>query len=337
MANEAMNEGRKKRIFSGIQPSGELTLGSYMGAIKNWVALQDEYECVYCIVDLHAITVRQNPADLRRRAMEQLAQYIACGLDPEKNVMFIQSHVPQHAELGWILGCYTQFGELSRMTQFKDKSAKHKDNITAGLFTYPVLMAADILLYQADLVPVGADQKQHVELCRDIAQRFNGAYSPTFTLPEPFIPKMGARIMSLGNPLNKMSKSDPDGCIYLMDKPEDIMRKFKRAVTDSETAVKFDKDNKPGISNLLTIYCTATGKTMEEAEAEFAGQGYGVFKPAVGEAVVELQRPIREEAQRLLADKAYLERVYRDGAEKAQYMARKTLAKVQKKIGFIAR
>lgn len=337
MANEAMNEGRKKRIFSGIQPSGELTLGSYMGAIKNWVALQDEYECVYCIVDLHAITVRQNPADLRRRAMEQLAQYIACGLDPEKNVMFIQSHVPQHAELGWILGCYTQFGELSRMTQFKDKSAKHKDNITAGLFTYPVLMAADILLYQADLVPVGADQKQHVELCRDIAQRFNGAYSPTFTLPEPFIPKMGARIMSLGNPLNKMSKSDPDGCIYLMDKPEDIMRKFKRAVTDSETAVKFDKDNKPGISNLLTIYCTATGKTMEEAEAEFAGQGYGVFKPAVGEAVAELQRPIREEAQRLLADKAYLERVYRDGAEKAQYMARKTLAKVQKKIGFIAR
>ena len=337
MENEAMNEVRKKRIFSGIQPSGELTLGSYMGAIKNWVALQDEYECVYCIVDLHAITVRQNPADLRRRAMEQLAQYIACGLDPEKNVMFIQSHVPQHAELGWILGCYTQFGELSRMTQFKDKSAKHKDNITAGLFTYPVLMAADILLYQADLVPVGADQKQHVELCRDIAQRFNGIYSPTFTLPEPFIPKMGARIMSLGNPLNKMSKSDPDGCIYLMDKPEDIMRKFKRAVTDSETAVKFDKDNKPGISNLLTIYCAATGKTLEEAEAEFAGQGYGVFKPAVGEAVVELFRPIREEAQRLLADKAYLEGVYRDGAEKAQYMARKTLSKVQKKIGFIAR
>ena len=337
MANEVMNEARKKRIFSGIQPSGELTLGSYMGAIKNWVALQDEYECVYCIVDLHAITVRQNPADLRRRALEQLAQYIACGLDPEKNVMFIQSHVPQHAELGWILGCYTQFGELSRMTQFKDKSAKHKDNITAGLFTYPVLMAADILLYQADLVPVGADQKQHVELCRDIAQRFNGIYSPTFTLPEPFIPKMGARIMSLGNPENKMSKSDPDGCIYLMDKPEDIMRKFKRAVTDSETAVKFDKENKPGISNLLTIYCTATGKTIEEAEAEFAGQGYGVFKPAVGEAVVELQRPIREEAQRLLADKAYLESVYRDGAEKAQYMARKTLAKVQKKIGFIAR
>ena len=335
MANEVMNEARKKRIFSGIQPSGELTLGSYMGAIKNWVALQDEYECVYCIVDLHAITVRQNPADLRRRAMEQLAQYIACGLDPEKNVMFIQSHVPQHAELGWILGCYTQFGELSRMTQFKDKSTKHKDNITAGLFTYPVLMAADILLYQADLVPVGADQKQHVELCRDIAQRFNGIYSPTFTLPEPFIPKMGARIMSLGNPENKMSKSDPDGCIYLMDKPEDIMRKFKRAVTDSETAVKFDKENKPGISNLLTIYCTATGKTMEEAEAEFEGQGYGIFKPAVGEAVVELLRPIQDEANRLMKDKAYLESIYQEGAQKAQYLANKTLRKVYKKVGFV--
>jgi len=328
---------RKKRIFSGIQPSGDLTLGSYMGAIKNWVALQDEYECLYCIVDMHAITVRQNPADLRRRALEQLAQYLACGLDPQKNVLFIQSHVPQHAELGWILGCYTQFGELSRMTQFKDKSAKHKDNITAGLFTYPVLMAADILLYQADLVPVGADQKQHVELCRDIAQRFNGLYSDTFTLPEPFIPKMGARIMSLGNPESKMSKSDPDGCIYLMDKPEDVMRKFKRAVTDSETSVKFDKENKPGISNLLTIYCTATGKTMEEAEAEFAGQGYGVFKPAVGEAVVELMRPVREEATRLLADKAYLESVYREGAQRAQYLANKTLSKVQRKIGFIAR
>ena len=331
------NVTQKKRIFSGIQPSGELTLGSYMGAIKNWVALQDEYECLYCIVDMHAITVRQNPADLRRRALEQLAQYIACGLDPQKNVMFIQSHVPQHAELGWVLGCYTQFGELSRMTQFKDKSAKHKDNITSGLFTYPVLMAADILLYQADLVPVGADQKQHVELCRDIAQRFNGVYSPTFTLPEPFIPKMGARIMSLGNPENKMSKSDPDGCIYLLDKPEDIMRKFKRAVTDSETSVKFDKENKPGISNLLTIYCTTTGKSMEEAEAEFANQGYGVFKPAVGEAVVEMLRPIREESQRLLADKAYLETVYREGAQRAQYMANKTLSKVYRKIGFLPR
>ena len=331
------NQEKKKRIFSGIQPSGDLTLGSYMGAIKNWVALQDEYECLYCIVDMHAITVRQNPADLRRRALSQLAQYVACGLDPEKSVLFIQSHVPQHAELGWILGCYTQFGELSRMTQFKDKSAKHKDNITSGLFTYPVLMAADILLYQADLVPVGEDQRQHVELCRDIAQRFNGVYSDTFVLPEAFIPKMGARIMSLGNPDNKMSKSDPDGCVFLMDKPEEIQRKFKRAVTDSETAVKYDKENKPGVSNLLTIYCTATGKTMDEAEADFVGQGYGVFKPAVADAVIELMRPIREESERLMADKAYLEGLYREGAQRAQYMANKTLSKVQRKIGFVAR
>ena len=331
------NQEKKKRIFSGIQPSGDLTLGSYMGAIKNWVALQDEYECLYCIVDMHAITVRQNPADLRRRALSQLAQYVACGLDPEKSVLFIQSHVPQHAELGWILGCYTQFGELSRMTQFKDKSAKHKDNITSGLFTYPVLMAADILLYQADLVPVGEDQRQHVELCRDIAQRFNGVYSDTFVLPEAFIPKMGARIMSLGNPDNKMSKSDPDGCVFLMDKPEELQRKFKRAVTDSETAVKYDKENKPGVSNLLTIYCTATGKTMEEAEADFVGQGYGVFTPAVADAVIELMRPIREESERLMADKAYLEGLYREGAQRAQYMANKTLSKVQRKIGFVAR
>ena len=330
-------EEKKKRIFSGIQPSGELTLGSYMGAIKNWVALQDEYECLYCIVDMHAITVRQDPALLRKRSVNQLAQYIACGLDPKKNIMFIQSHVPQHAELGWVLGCYTQFGELSRMTQFKAKSKQHADNITSGLFTYPVLMAADILLYQADLVPVGEDQKQHVELTRDIAQRFNGVYSETFTLPEPFIPKMGARVMSLGDPTNKMSKSDPDGCVFLMDKPEDIMRKFKRAVTDCETAVKFDKVNKAGISNLLTVYCTATGKTVEEAEAEFAGQGYGIFKPAVGEAVVELLRPIREESERMIADKAYLESVYKEGAQHAQYLANKTLSKVYRKVGFVAR
>ena len=330
-----MNE--KKRILSGIQPSGDLTLGSYMGAIKNWVALQDEYDCFYCIVDMHAITVRQDPATLRRRTIAQLSQYIACGLDPQKNVLFIQSHVHQHAELSWVLGCFTQFGELSRMTQFKDKSKKHADNITAGLFTYPVLMAADILLYQADLVPVGQDQKQHVELCRDIANRFNGLYSDTFTLPEPFIPKMGTRIMSLGDPTSKMSKSDPDGCVFLMDKPEDIMRKFKRAVTDCEAAVKFDKENKPGISNLLSIYCTATGKSIEEAEAEFADQGYGVFKPAVGEAVVELLRPIREEADRLMGDKAYLESIYKEGAQKAGYVAEKTLRKVYKKVGFVAR
>lgn len=330
-------EVKRKRIFSGIQPSGELTLGSYMGAIKNWVSLQDEYECIYCIVDMHAITVRQNPADLRRRSLNQIAQYIACGLDPKKNIIFIQSHVPQHAELSWILGCYTQFGELSRMTQFKMKSQQHADNITAGLFTYPVLMAADILLYQADMVPVGEDQKQHVELCRDIAQRFNSVYSDTFTLPEPFIPKLGARIMSLGTPENKMSKSDPDGCVYLMDTPEEIQRKFKRAVTDCDAAVKFDRGNKPGISNLLTIYCAATGKTMAEAEEEFAGQGYGVFKPAVADAVIERMRPIREESQHLIADKPYLESVYREGAERAQYLARRTLSKVQRKIGFVAR
>ena len=330
-------EERKKRIFSGIQPSGELTLGSYMGAIRNWVQLQHEYDCLFCIVDEHAITVRQEPAQLRKRSVAQLAQYIACGLDPEKNIMFIQSHVPQHAELAWILGCYTQFGELSRMTQFKAKSQQHADNITAGLLTYPVLMAADILLYQADLVPVGADQKQHVELTRDIAVRFNGVYSDTFVLPEPFIPKLGARIMSLDDPSSKMSKSVPDGCINLMDQPEVIMKKFKRAVTDCETAVKFDQVNKPGISNLLTIYCAATGKTMDEAEAEFAGQGYGVFKPAVGEAVVELFRPIREEADRIMKDKAYLEGVYKTGAQRAQYLANKTLSKVQRKIGFVAR
>ena len=333
------NQERKKRVFSGIQPSGDLTLGSYMGAIKNWVAMQDGYDCVYCIVDMHAITVRQDPAEMRRRTMEQLAQYLACGLDPEKSILFVQSHVPQHAELSWILGCYTQFGELSRMTQFKQKSQQHADNITAGLFTYPVLMAADILLYQADFVPVGEDQRQHVELCRDIAQRFNGVYSDTFVLPEAFIPQVeqGARVMSLGNPANKMSKSDPEGCVYLLDQPEVIQRKFKRAVTDSETAVRYDKENKPGVSNLLTIYCAVSGKTIAEAEAEFAGQGYGVFKPAVGEAVIELLRPIREEAVRIMGDKAYLEGVYREGARRAQTIAQKTLSKVQRKVGFIAR
>ena len=333
------NQTRKKRVFSGIQPSGDLTLGSYMGAIKNWVTMQDEYDCVYCIVDMHAITVRQNPADLRRRCLEQLAQYLACGLDPAKSILFVQSHVPQHAELSWILGCYTQFGELSRMTQFKQKSQQHADNITAGLFTYPVLMAADILLYQADYVPVGEDQRQHVELCRDIAQRFNGVYSETFVLPEALIQRVdqGARIMSLGNPLSKMSKSDPDGCVYLMDPPEVIQRKFKRAVTDSETSVRYDKENKPGVSNLLTIYCAAAGKSLEEAEAEFAGQGYGVFKPAVGEAVAELLRPMREEAARMMKDKAYLEGVYREGAQRAGRLAQRTLDKVHRKVGLVAR
>ena len=330
---------QKPIIFSGIQPSGELTLGSYIGAIKNWVELAEDYDCFYCIVDMHAITVRQVPADLRRRTLEQLAQYIACGLDPQKNTIFIQSHVPAHAELAWILNCYTMFGELGRMTQFKDKSAKNAENINAGLFDYPVLMAADILLYQTDLVPGGEDQRQHVELTRDIAERFNGVYGDVFKIPQTFNPKVGARIMSLTSPENKMSKSDkdPGGCIYIMQKPEDIMRSFKRAVTDSETCVRYDPAEKKGISNLMQIYAVATGKTFEQIESEFTGKGYGDFKTAVGEAVVEMLRPVREEATRLIADKAYLESVYRDGAERAARASARTLRKVQKKVGFIAR
>ena len=327
----------RKIILSGIKPSGDLTLGSYIGAIKNWVELADQYDCFYMMADLHAITVRQVPADLRRRTLAQIAQYIACGLDPEKNTIFIQSQVPEHTQLGWVLDCYTMCGELSRMTQFKDKSAKNADNINAGLFTYPSLMAADILIYQADLVPVGEDQKQHVELTRDIAHRFNTIYGDVFKLPEPFIPKVGARIMSLQTPENKMSKSETDngGCICLMDKPEAIMKAFKRAVTDSETSVHFDRENKPGVSNLMQIYSVATGSTFEQIQQEFAGKGYGDFKVKVGEAVVEMLRPIREEAERILADKAYLEKVYREGAEKASYAARKTLRKVYKKVGFV--
>ena len=332
----------RKIIFSGIQPSGDLTLGSYMGAIKNWVDMIDDYNAYYCIVDMHAITVRQVPAELRRRTLEQLAQYIACGLDPNKVTLFIQSHVPAHAELGWVLGCYTMFGELSRMTQFKDKSAKHADNITGGLFTYPTLMAADILLYQADFVPVGEDQKQHVELTRDIATRFNNLYSDTFKLPEAFIPKVGARIMSLTSPDSKMSKSDkdPGGCVYLMETPEDIMRKFKRAVTDSDTderCVHCDPSCKQGVSTLMQIYSCCTGDSLETIESDFCGKGYGAFKTAVGEAVVERLRPIRQEAERIMADKAYLESVYKMGAEKASYAAEKTLRKVYKKLGFIAK
>ena len=334
-------ENEKKVILSGIQPSGELTLGSYLGAIKNWVELADEYDCYYMMADMHSITVRQNPADLRRRTLIQMAAYIACGLDPEKNTIFIQSHVPAHAELAWVLNCYTMFGELSRMTQFKDKSAKNADNINAGLFTYPALMAADILLYQADLVPVGGDQKQHVEICRDIANRFNGVYGEVFRIPEPYIPKVGARIMSLTSPDSKMSKSDkdPNGCVYVLEKPEDILRKFKKAVTDSDTerCVRYDPEQKPGVSNLMAIYSVATGRSFDEIEAEFDGKGYGAFKPAVGEAVVEMFRPIREETERILADKAYLESVYRAGAEKAGYVANKTLRKVYKKVGFVAR
>ena len=329
----------KKRMLSGIQPSGDLHLGNYLGAIKNWGARSDMYECFYFMADLHTITVRQNPADLRRRTLEQLAQYIACGLDPEKNTLFIQSHVHQHAELGWVLNCYTMFGELSRMTQFKDKSSKHAENVNGGLFTYPALMAADILLYQPDLVPVGHDQKQHCELTRDVAQRFNGVYGDVFKVPEPYIPETGARIMSLNAPDSKMSKSMPEGCVFLMERPEDIQRKFKRAITDSdsENCVRYDPENKPGVANLMSIYSAVTGKTFAEIENEFIGCGYGKFKPVVGEAVVEHLRPIREESMKLLKDKAYLESVYRDGAQKASYVAEKTLRKVYKKVGFVAR
>ena len=329
----------KKTILSGIQPSGALTLGSYLGALKNWAALSDEYNCYYTIVDMHAITVRQEPAQLRKNALSQLAQYIACGIDPDKNALFIQSHVPAHAELGWVLGCYTMFGELSRMTQFKDKSSKNKENINAGLFTYPSLMAADILLYQADLVPVGGDQKQHVEITRDIAVRFNSIYGDVFTIPEPYIPKVGARIMDLQSPTNKMSKSEiaDGGCVLLLDAPEEIMRSFKRAVTDSETEVRFDVPSKPGVSNLMQIFSVCTGKSLSDVEKEFEGQGYGAFKQRVGEAVVETLRPIREEANKLISDKAYLESIYKQGAEKASQKANKTLSKVYKKIGFIPR
>ena len=327
---------KKKVMLSGIQPSGDLHLGNYLGAIKNWGARSEEFDCYYFMADLHTITVRQEPAELRRRTLEQLALYIACGLDPEKNTLFIQSQVPAHAQLGWVLQCYTMFGELTRMTQFKDKSEKHKDNINAGLFAYPSLMAADILLYRPDFVPVGEDQKQHVELTRNIATRFNSIYGEVFKIPEPYIAKTGARIYGLTTPDSKMSKSIPEGCVFLMDDPDTIARKFKRAVTDSDTerCVRFDKENKPGVSNLMNIYSTVTGKSFEEIEAEFEGKGYGVFKPAVGEAVIETLRPIREEASRIMKDKAYLESVYKDGAARASRVADRTLAKVYKKIGF---
>ena len=331
-------ENVKKRIFSGVQPSGDLTLGNYIGAIKNWTKLQDDYECLYCIVDLHSITVRQNPADLRKRTLEVLMQYLAAGIDPEKSCVFIQSHVSAHAELAWVLNCNAQMGELSRMTQFKEKSKSHADNINAGLFTYPVLMAADILLYQTDLVPVGHDQLQHIEIARDIATRFNHYYSDTFTIPEPYIPKVGQRIMSLQSPENKMSKSDPNpnGCIRLLDDTDTIIRKFKRAVTDSGSEVKASPD-KPGVTNLLSIYSAVCEKTVEECEKEFEGKGYGDFKIAVGEAVADKLKPLQAEFDRLSKDKAYVESVYKKGAETANYLANKTLRKVYKKVGFIAR
>ena len=319
-----------------LQPTGTFTLGNYFGALKNFVGLQDEYECVYAMADLHAITVRQDPAELRKNVMKSYALTMACGIDTEKSVLFLQSHVPEHSQLAWVLTCYTQFGELSRMTQFKDKSAKHADNINAGLFTYPCLMAADILLYQADYVPVGADQKQHLELTRDIAERFNGIYSPTFTVPEALIPKHGAKIMSLQEPTSKMSKSDENvnGFVSLLDDKDTIIRKFKRAITDSEACVRF-ADGKDGINNLMTIYSCSTGKTMEEIEREFDGKGYGDFKLAVGEAVATTLAPIQIEFERISKDKAFIEKNFKENAEKASYMARKTVSKVMKKVGYL--
>ncbi len=327
---------RKQMIFSGIQPTGVPTLGNYIGALRNWTTLQDEYDCIYCIVDEHSLTVRQDPAALRKQILSSYALILACGIDPKKSIAYIQSHVPAHAQLSWILSCYTQFGELSRMTQFKDKSAKHPDNINAGLFTYPVLMAADILLYQTDLVPVGSDQKQHLEIARDIAVRFNNLYGNVFVIPEAYIPKTGARIMSLADPTKKMSKSDENvnGFISILDKPEVIVKKFKRAVTDSDTVVRY-AEGKEGINNLMTIYSAVTGASMDAIEREFDGKGYGYFKEQVGNAVAETLAPIQKEYDRLLADKAYLEACYQEGAAQANRLAMRTLRKVYKKVGFL--
>ena len=328
---------RKKVILSGIQPTGVFTLGNYIGAVKNWGKMQDEYHCAYFIADLHSLTIRQDPAALRRQSLDAFALLLACGIDTEKSLVFIQSHVPTHSELSWVLSCYTQFGELSRMTQFKDKSARHADNVNAGLFTYPALMAADILLYQADMVPVGDDQRQHLEFTRDIATRFNNLYGSTFKLPEAYIPKAGARVMSLQEPTKKMSKSDENqnAFITILDEPNVIINKFKRAVTDSEKEVRFS-EGKDGINNLMTIYSVFTGKTMEQIEAEFEGKGYGDFKLAVGEVVVEELREVRENFKRYIADKAYLEQVYRAGAEKAAAISARTMTKVKKKVGLLA-
>ncbi|MCI8341808.1 MAG: tryptophan--tRNA ligase [Firmicutes bacterium] len=326
----------KKIIFSGIQPSGFMTLGNYLGALNNWPKLQDSYECLYCVVDMHAITVRQDPAKLRKASRDLLIQYIAAGIDPEKSVLYFQSHVPQHAQLSWVLNCFTYMGELNRMTQFKEKCQKHADNINSGLFTYPVLMAADILLYQTDAVPVGEDQRQHLEITRDIAGRFNAIYGDVFKIPEAYIGKAGARVMALQDPTKKMSKSDENknNTVALLDEPEVIMNKFKKAVTDSENEVRFSED-KPGVSNLLSIYCAVTDKTIAEAEAEFANSGYGNFKKAVGEAVVEKLKPFQEKVRELDKNKDYIDSVIKEGSEKASYMANKTLRKVYKKIGFI--
>ncbi|HHT83022.1 MAG: tryptophan--tRNA ligase [Christensenellales bacterium] len=332
---------KKKTVYSGIQPTGCLTLGNYIGAIRNWLKLQEELEeyfCIYSIVDLHALTTRQNPALFRKTALSFFAQLLAVGLDPEKSILYFQSHVPQHAELTWVLNCFTYVGEAGRMTQFKEKSRKHKDNINMGLMSYPVLMAADILLYQTDLVPVGIDQKQHLELTRDIAMRFNAAYSPTFTIPQPYIPKTGAKICSLSDPTAKMSKSDPDenATISIIDPPQAIMNKIKRAVTDCESVVEY-REGKHGINNLLTIFSAVSGRSIEDIADEYRNKGYAAFKNAVGEAVVEELRPIRERYEKLMADKEYLMQVIRSGDEKADRIARRTLSKVYRKIGLVER
>lgn len=327
---------RKKRSLSLIQPTSVPTLGNYLGAMKGWPAFQEEFETVYGVADLHSITVRQDPKNLKKQTMELYAMLLAIGLEPEKGIIFIQSHVPAHSQLAWLLNCYTQFGELSRMTQFKDKSAQHSDNINAGLFTYPCLMAADILLYQADIVPVGADQKQHVEICRDIANRFNGIYGNVFKVPEPYIPKSGARVMSLADPTRKMSKSDPNpkGTVYLTDEPNVITKKFKSAVTDSEMSVHYG-EGKDGINNLMTIYSAVTGDSFEKIEADFAGKGYGDFKKAVGEAVVEELKPVQDKFRQLMNDRAYLSECQKNGADFAARIGRRTLDKAMKKIGFL--
>ena len=329
----------KKILYSGMQATGTLTLGNYLGALKNWVSLNEEYECIYGVMDLHSLTLRQDPQAFRKNARALYALYVAAGLDPEKNCIYYQSHVSGHAELGWILDCFTYMGELNRMTQFKDKSAKHADNINAGLYTYPVLMAADILLYQADVVPVGVDQKQHLEICRDIAERFNNIYGDVFTIPEPYIGKVGAKIMSLQEPQKKMSKSDENvnATILLLDDTDTIIRKFKRAVTDSDSEVRYDSENKPGISNLIDIYSATTGRTKEEIEREFVGKGYGDFKLAVGEAVADLLKPLHTRFDELMKDKAYMDSMIKMNDEKAQYYATKTLRKVQKKVGLTER
>lgn len=335
---EQTTEQKKQRIFSAIQPTGVFTLGNYIGAVRNWDKLQEQYECIYAIADLHAITVMQEPAKLRQNTMRAFALMLACGMDPERSITFVQSLNPHHAELSWVLSCSTMFGELSRMTQFKDKSRRHSDNINAGLFTYPVLMAADILAYNADLVPIGADQKQHLELARNIAQRFNQRYGDTFTVPDCYIPEQGARLMSLQDPTKKMSKSDENvnGCVFILDDKDTILRKFKRAVTDSETEVCF-REGKDGINNLMTIYSAVTGKTFAEIEAEFAGKGYGDFKTAVGEAVADHLAPLQAEYNRLIADKAYLTACMNNGAEQAFRITRRTLQKVYRKVGFVDR